>query len=47
MTDRQVAEWRRDNGLTYHHFAGNQLQLVPQRVHAPLAHQGSASELRP
>jgi hypothetical protein len=47
MTEEQVRQWRQAHGLTYHHYAGDELQLVPQRIHAPLAHQGSASELRP
>jgi hypothetical protein len=46
MTPEAVAGWRAENGLTYHHFAGRQVQIVPQRIHAPLAHSGSASELR-
>ncbi|MGE3620501.1 MAG: hypothetical protein AB7L84_08565 [Acidimicrobiia bacterium] len=46
MTAAEVAAWRSANGLTYHHYAGTELQLVPKAVHEPLHHQGSASELR-
>lgn len=43
---QRVSQWRRENGLTYHHYSRDELQLVPQRIHAPLAHQGSSTELK-
>jgi hypothetical protein len=46
MTPEQVKQWRQDNGLTYHHYGGRQIQIVPQRIHSSVPHSGSASELR-
>jgi hypothetical protein len=46
MTPEQVRQWRQDSGVTYHHYGGKQIQIVPQRIHSSVPHSGSASELR-
>ena len=46
MTSREFRQWRADNRLTWHHYGGGELQLVPQRLHGALHHVGSASEIR-
>jgi hypothetical protein len=46
MTARQAQQWLRDNSLRIHHYGGRMMQVVPERLHSGLAHQGSASELR-
>lgn len=40
-----VKQWRRDR-YRYHHYSDHELQLVPVRIHDPLAHQGSVTEMR-
>ncbi len=47
MTPDQVNQWRKDNDYIFHHYSDHELQLVPGRIHRPLAHQGSASEISP
>jgi hypothetical protein len=43
-TADRVRTWRLENDFVYHHYSRDELQLVPGRIHRPLAHQGSASE---
>jgi hypothetical protein len=46
MTPADCIEWLRKNGLRIHHYGGNEMQIVPKRLHSALKHQGSAVELR-
>ena len=38
--------WLTNNSLRLHHFSGNEMQIVPERLHGALGHQGSAVEMR-
>jgi len=44
-TPEQVAAWRQSNDYVYHHYSNSELQLVPGRIHRPLAHEGSTTDL--
>ena len=46
MTEAAVRQWLDDNDLVIHHFGGDEVQIVPERLHGALHHQGGASELR-
>lgn len=46
MTKEAVERWLVDNDLRIHHFGGDEVQIVPERLHGALHHQGGASELR-
>jgi hypothetical protein len=46
MTEAAVERWLADNDLVIHHFGGDEVQIVPERLHGALHHQGGASELR-
>ena len=45
ISGRAVGRWMSLNEVSMHHFQGNQIQLVPNRIH-DLHHTGSASVLR-
>jgi uncharacterized protein YukE len=45
-TPERVADWRKANDYVYHHYSTSELQLVPGRIHRPLAHDGGAGDLR-
>jgi len=45
-TIRECQQWLRENNLRLHHFSGNEMQIVTERLHGALGHQGSAVELR-
>lgn len=40
MTQEQFRVWREERGFVWHHYSFHELTLVPNVVHAPLAHQG-------
>jgi hypothetical protein len=46
MTFQECQQWLRDNNLRLHHYGGGEMQIVPERLHGALGHQGSATELR-
>ena len=46
MTFRECQEWLSENNLRVHHYGGDEMQLVDERLHGALGHQGSATELR-
>ena len=46
MTVAEVQRWLREHQLRLHHYGGREMQLVPERLHGALAHQGSATEMR-
>jgi hypothetical protein len=45
MTPREVQQWLSSNNLRLHHFSGNEMQIVPERLHGALGHQGSRTEM--
>ena len=46
MSEPAVKQWLADNDLRIHHFGGNEVQIVRERLHGALHHQGGSSELR-
>ena len=46
MTAGECQGWLRASALRLHHFSGDEMQIVPERLHGALGHQGSAVELR-
>jgi hypothetical protein len=46
MTPGECQQWLSENRLRLHHFSGDEMQIVPERLHGTLGHQGSAVELR-
>jgi hypothetical protein len=41
----QMEQWLADNRQRLHHFGGNEMQIVPEKLHS-IFHAGGASELR-
>jgi hypothetical protein len=41
----QMQQWLTDNRQRLHHFGGNEMQIVPEKLHS-IFHAGGASELR-
>jgi hypothetical protein len=46
MTFRECQQWLSKNELRLHHYGGDEMQIVPERLHGALGHQGSATEKR-
>jgi len=46
MSFRECQEWLGENKLRLHHYGGDEIQIVPERLHGALGHQGSATEMR-
>jgi hypothetical protein len=46
MTVPEVQQWLGENELRLHHFIGDEMQIVRNRLHGSLHHQGSASGKR-
>jgi hypothetical protein len=45
LDEAAVKNWLKENRIDLHHFSGNEMQLVPERLHRALGHQGSWKEM--
>ncbi|MGH1506246.1 MAG: hypothetical protein ACRBI6_22035 [Acidimicrobiales bacterium] len=45
LSPAEIVGWLRDNRLHLHHGGGRTMQVVTERLHGALAHQGQASIL--